>query len=767
MSRWNKYPLSALAVLSVGLSFGVCHAAGGVAKQPFPLAIPSPSSIITTSLPTQTILPFFSPEPSPTICLTPGQPMISSPTPGPTPRPAIVCEGDRVTYRDNGKIIVAEGNVKIGYKGLELTADRVKVYVERKEAFAEGNVTLTQGNNVITTDKIRYDFIKEQGILSPGSGYYAPWYGRAETVETEGEKKISFTEGFATIDDYDQPDYRLEASKFIIYPDDKLIAHNIIFYVGDVPIFWLPYYRRTLKDKCGGFFLYPGYRNSWGLFFLSGYNWCVPGLKSTFHLDYRYRRGLAYGLDGRFYVGDSGKGEWQTYYLKDQEYEDYGGEKSTRERYLVEFDYRQELFSRIGSYLSVHYLSDATIRRDFFRRQYDADSQPESYLYLDRRWDNVNLSLKVRPRLNKFYNVVEKLPEAKLQVQEFQLWDSDFYYQGTNSATNFKKKYANLASTSYESGRFDTFHQLSYSDKYFGWLNFYPSVSIRGDFYTKGPGDPEEVITPIPDASPTPEPVEPPERHDFWRRVFSYSAGVSTDIYGIFPAENDWLEIHKLRHVITPSVNYYFTDNPSVYYDRIYQFDSIDKIRRMNYFLLGFRNQLQTKRSSESGEESWTLIDLILKTPLFTYPDRDNNGRLIGNLSGELEVTPFPWLGLDLDMSYNTYDNQFKEDTLNIWVRPEEDWWVTFSQNYRRSKDRNRVSSEVYFRINPIWALKVYARYDMVNDKFEEESFTIYRDLHSWKSYLRVQRRDAEDEYSFYLAFWVKAFSQSPLDLSN
>ena len=86
---------------------------------------------------------------------------------------------------------------------------------------------------------------------------------------------------------------------------------------------------------------------------------------------------------------------------------------------------------------------------------------------------------------------------------------------------------------------------------------------------------------------------------------------MSTDIYGIFPAQNEWLEIYKLRHVITPSIDYYYTDNPSVYYKDIYQFDSIDKIKRTNYFKLGFRNQLQTKRFDDGLETSWTLIDQI------------------------------------------------------------------------------------------------------------------------------------------------------------
>ncbi|MFH1037597.1 MAG: LptA/OstA family protein [PVC group bacterium] len=697
-----------------------------------------------------------------------------SPRPVPTPLPAIVCEGDRVRYRDSGKTIVAEGNVRIGYKNMELTADRVTVYIDRKEAYAEGNVTLTQWNNVITTDKIRYDFVKEQGIMSPGSGYYAPWYGRSETVEAEGREKITFLEGKASTCDEDEPHYRIEAKKLIIYPDDKLVGYNNVVYVGSVPVFWLPYYRKTLKDNCRGFFFYPGFRNTWGFFFLSGYHWCVPGLQTTFHLDYRYRRGLAYGLDGLFNIDSSGWGEWQTYYLKDQRYENAAGEISTRERYLIELEYRQNLVYRVGGNLSLHYMSDDTVRKDFFRREYDADSQPESYLFLDRRWQDITLSLEFKPRLNEFEKVTEKLPEAKLQVQEFQIWESDFYYQGSNSFANFKKKFPDEASPRYASGRFDTFHQLSYSRKFFGWLNFYPAVSLRGDFYSRGPGKTDTASSSAAaaaSAAPTPKPSPspaPPDQRDFWREVFAYSVGVSTDIYGIYPAaRSDWLEIDKLRHVITPSVDYIFINNPSVYYEDIYQFDKIDKIKRANYFDLTLRNQLQTKRYRKRSEESWTLVDLILSTPLYAKPDRDNSGRLMGDLDTHLEVTPFSSIGIDLDNIYNTYDNRFIENTLDIWVKPEDDWWVTFSHYYRQKKDRNEVGAEVYLRINPLWAFKIYGRYDTVAGRLNEESFTIYRDLHCWSSYLRFERREDENEYSVFLALWIKAFEKSPLNLSN
>ena len=158
---------------------------------------------------------------------------------------------------------------------------------------------------MLHSDKIRYDFLTEEGTLAPGSGFYEPWYGRSETMETEGVEKMIFYGGSASTCDEDEPHYRIEAGELVIYPEDKLVARNVTFYFGKVPVLWLPWFRRSLKSDCRGFFFYPGYRGKWGFFFLSGYHWCVPGLSTTFHLDYRHRRGWAYGLDGNFYPGEA------------------------------------------------------------------------------------------------------------------------------------------------------------------------------------------------------------------------------------------------------------------------------------------------------------------------------------------------------------------------------------------------------------------------------------------------------------------------------
>ena len=53
------------------------------------------------------------------------------------------------------------------------------------------------------------------------------------------------TNGFFTTDDVPDPGYRIRAKRIIIIPGKSIEAYNAIAYVGDVPVFYWPYYRKT------------------------------------------------------------------------------------------------------------------------------------------------------------------------------------------------------------------------------------------------------------------------------------------------------------------------------------------------------------------------------------------------------------------------------------------------------------------------------------------------------------------------------------------
>ncbi len=734
-------------------------AAGPVPAQQFDAG----ASLASSAANPGTFAFYFAATPSPTV------PLRLAPTPAPGDTSPLRCSGDRVRYLEEGKVIVAEGGVELTYKDMEIRAGKVTVFVDRKEAYAEGGVVFRQGDNYLESEQLRYDFIREEGMLSRGSGYFYPARGAAERIDSRENREVSLQDGWVSTDDYTEPDYYLGAGEITVVFGESLKIWNPVFYVGGVPIFWLPYYYRSLRGDCHGSFLYPGYRNTWGLYLLSGYNWCADGLRLTGHLDYRYQRGGAVGLDGAFELTEGGEGNWQTYYLDDLAYENPdSGEKEHKDRSLAEMWYRQELPWDVRGDLSLHYMSDQDIRRNFFEREYRADSQPVSYAYLKKTTSDLELSLEIRPRLNKFEKVYEKLPSARFQVKEIPLGESDFYYRGDNSLVNYRRLDADMSSPTYESLRGDTFHQLSYTRKLFGWLNLNPYLSLEGTYYSKAPGNSSSGPTPDPDVSPTPIPDPGDERSGVGRLAYGAGIGLSTAIYGVFDSQNEAWGINRLRHVIEPMLDYVYLDPDQSPAD-LYQFDSIDSIARTSYFLPSLRNQLQTKRGRVGTENSWTMADLTLSIPVFTSPDRDNGGDVFADFFADLKLTPFPNAGFQNKVYYDFYDGAMNRYDLEAWLSGEDrnDWRLGLLYNYRRERARSRLSADVYVRLNPLWRFGLYGRYDLEEQIWEESSITIYRDLHSWDCSLTLRRKEGADENSIFLSFTLKAFPDTPLHISN
>src|SRR5439155_8249443 len=125
------------------------------------------------------------------------------------------------------------------------------------------------------------------------------WYVMTEkTKQAATTNRYDASHGYLTTCDYPEPHWRIRYSRLEIYPGDRVVGHDAVMCIGDVPVFYWPYFQRSLKDDRMPLSILPGASSKFGAFLYLSYDWGVTkNITLTPHLDLRTNRGIGLGLD--------------------------------------------------------------------------------------------------------------------------------------------------------------------------------------------------------------------------------------------------------------------------------------------------------------------------------------------------------------------------------------------------------------------------------------------------------------------------------------
>ena len=266
----------------------------------------------------------------------------------------IECNGDEIEYFEKERKVVGSGNIVIKYKDTTLSCDKVTVWTDTKEAEAEGNVKIVQGDNLFTGETITYNFEEETGTVVKFKGHTPPWYARGEKAERTGPDEFVVHRGYITTCGHEHPHYRISARKILIYPEVKVVAKDATLWAGPVPVLWIPVYAHPLDEDRPRVTVIPGKNSEWGNYLLTAWRYNLdPKHKGYVHIDYRERRDLGYGFDHVYDTNIIGKGMLKTYYIHERDLgrehiydsRDEGGPTKEEEKFLVQWRHKWQMTS--------------------------------------------------------------------------------------------------------------------------------------------------------------------------------------------------------------------------------------------------------------------------------------------------------------------------------------------------------------------------------------------------------------------------------------
>lgn len=695
----------------------------------------------------------------------------------------IIVNGDKVEYFHEQKKVVGTGNVSIDYEDVRLTSRKVTVYLDTREAIAEGDVRITQKDAYFTGDRMNYNFDTKIGRAVNTDISYVPFYGKADEFQKLGEDRIDVQKGYITTCDLEKPHYRVSSKKVKIYLNDKVVAYNTLFYVGNCPIMYMPYYVQPIKDRSSHITVMPGHDRDWGYYALMSMKFDYSQLfRGRFRVDYRSKNGLAFGVDNDYSIPGMGNGIAKFYYAdEDNDYLSYKPEGRNDGKYRLQIRHKWQVTDDTLFTLQLDKVRDDNFMKYYFYKEWEEQNAPDNFLSFVKTAPSFTTTFLYRQRLDKYYSVVQRQPEYTIDIPKFNIKyfgrPTDLYYDANLSAVYLNKTYEQLPSEIVKDERIErinTYNRLSYSTNplksLLRSLNITPYAGMYQTYYSRNRwGD-----------------------TNFVRGAFDAGFDSQIKFYKVYNFSTNalWLDINNIRHIVTPMANYYFMHQPTVDKNNLYQFDSIDSFAAQNHILLSVENKLQTKRNGASVD----LVDFIistdyqfrLKQDVFSmFKNRDYKYRKFASVDMQLELTPYPWLYTLAKMRVNTKHCLPESGSVDLVAGKEVDRSIAFGYRWERSFDPtvvadpdtggnivNYATTDAIYKINEFWKARVYWRTNLNRGYIDEHQYTLYRDLHCWTIEFTYDFRPYEDNktiatQTFWFALRLKAFPEQPIGLSR
>jgi LPS-assembly protein len=673
------------------------------------------------------------------------------------------------------------------YQGATLTADNITLNQQTYVANADGNVRIEYGGEIWIGNHITYNFKTHQIETGQFRTGKAPFFAQGDKISGGGTKTNQLYTAdrvYSTADNVNRPSYYVRASQMKLVPGKYIEARNAVLYVEGVPMFYYPYYRRNLQEHANTLTVMPGDESMYGPFLLGTYTWWLNKyVDGKVHVDYREKRGPGAGPDLNLHLGRLGDAQFEYYYTRDHDtgesvssnaFDNLGTIPKDRQRFYM--GWQATPYTNIETKALVNYQSDDLVLHDFFQSDWGENPQPNTFVEGTKYWNDWSLDADTTPRINDFFDQVERLPEAKLTGYRQEIFNTPLYYESQSSVGYYERYFAgtntifgatNNTPQDYDAARADTYQQLLIPETFFGWLNVTPRAGERVTWYGPGNG-----------AGGTNSQVT--------RAVFNTGVDTSFTLSQLWPdVKNSTLDVDGLRHIIVPSLSYVYVSTPNVNAAKVPQFDTqlpsllilpieypdnnnIDAIESENTIRFGIRNTLQTERDNKLDDLlNWSvMLDWNLRpngqtNVVFLQPQKT-----FDDLYSDLAFKPRSWITFESQVRYDINDNHLNLAFHQVSFTPNDRWSLGLGHWYLHNgfidSGDDVITGSIFYRLDDNWGLRTMHYFNAETGHLQEQDYSIYRDMRSFTTALTFRVLDNGNgqkvDYGFAFSISLKAF---------
>ena len=200
-----------------------------------------------------------------------------------------------------------------------MRGDELWLDTERRRGTSRGPLLVEDGASAIYGEAGEFDFLAHTGKLQRTNAGHADWRINAREAELGEGKTLHYRGGDFTSCSAKPPHYHFRASSITVRPKQSIWARNVRFYLGRVPVFYLPALYKSLKPRhVLRWKTQPGFDRRNGVFAKNTLTTDHgPWTYSKLYADYYMRQGFGFGGELQRRKGEDSRGGLLAYAIRE------------------------------------------------------------------------------------------------------------------------------------------------------------------------------------------------------------------------------------------------------------------------------------------------------------------------------------------------------------------------------------------------------------------------------------------------------------------
>jgi hypothetical protein len=230
--------------------------------------------------------------------------------PPPPPGPHADYSADKADFDAVHSSLHLSGNVVVHETTMTVKGADLWIDTSRRTGRSDGPLLVEDGVSAVYGDSGEFDFASHTGRLFHSSAGVADWRIHAREAELGADRRLLYRGADFTSCSAVPPDYHFRAATVAVVPKKSLLAKNVLFYLGDVPVFYTPILYKSLNPThWWGWKSQPGYDNRNGPYLKNTLTTQYGiGLYSKLYADYYLKQGFGYGGELQLHRGEDSRG---------------------------------------------------------------------------------------------------------------------------------------------------------------------------------------------------------------------------------------------------------------------------------------------------------------------------------------------------------------------------------------------------------------------------------------------------------------------------